>query len=190
MAKIDLEKARSLYPSCNMGLEEWNAFFGSAAGLRAMGRILYDIFDEVHSREERENGKRRIGRRPAREAVSLAEVMAVVRPDEFSNEPLNIALRKLIRGRSQRQFARKVPISQAYLSRLLKGERVGVDLEMLERLAAAGDVHPWHFLEWRAMYVGSLITEVMRQSPNVGITVLRSLRTHRRSYELDQRATK
>jgi transcriptional regulator with XRE-family HTH domain len=190
MAKADLEKARELYPSCNMGIEEWTSFFGTAAGLRAMGRIIYDIFDEIMSREEREQGKRRIGRRPAREAVSLAKVMAVVKPEEFTNEPLPEALRKLLRGRSQRQFCRKVPISQPYLSRLLSGERSGVDLDMLERLAAAAGVHPWHFPEWRALYVGELITEVMRTAPHVGITVLRSLRTSRREYESTPTATK
>lgn len=183
MAKADLEKARALYPSCAMGLDEWTAFFGSAAGLRAMGRIIYDIYDEVISREERENGKRRIGRRPARDAVSLAAVMAVVRPEEFTNDPLPIALQKLLRGRSQRQFARKVPISQPYLNRLLDGQHPKFDLDLLEALAEAAGVHPWHFVEWRALYVGELVTEIMRESPHVGITILRQLRTSRRTYE-------
>jgi hypothetical protein len=53
-----------------------------------MGRIIYDIYDELMSREEREHGKRRIGRRPARSARPLADLMAVVRPEEFTNEPL------------------------------------------------------------------------------------------------------
>lgn len=190
MAKADLERARSLYPSCEMGVDDWLTFFGTAAGLHAMGRIFYDIFDEVMSREEREQGKRRIGRRPAREAVSLAKVMAVVKPEEFSNEPLNIALGRLLRGRSQRQFCRKVPIDQSYLSRLLSGDRRPTDLDLLERLATAADVHPWHFVEWRAGYMGALIAEVMTQSPNVGITALRTLRTHRAKYEAGLPLTK
>jgi transcriptional regulator with XRE-family HTH domain len=183
MAKADLEKARALYPSCGMGMEEWNAFFGSAAGLRAMGRIIYDIYDEIVSREEREQGKRRIGRRPARDAVSLAKVMQIVKPEEFTNDPLPVALTKLLRGRSQRQFARKVPISQPYLNRLLSGQHPKVDLDLLEALAEAAGVQPWHFAEWRALYVGELVTAVMQEAPHVGITILRQLRTTRRTYE-------
>ncbi len=179
MAKADLEKARELYPSCNMGMNEWMTFFGTAAGLRAMGRIIYDVYDEVVSREEREAGKRRIGRRPAREATSLAAVMAIVKPEEFSNEPLPVALRRLLRGRSQRQFAAKVPISQPYLNRLLAGQHK-IDLDMLERIADAAGVHPWHFPEWRAQYIGGLVTEVLQESPHLGITALRALRNTKR----------
>lgn len=178
MAKADLERAKELYPSCAMGMEDWHAFFSTAPGLRAMGRILYDIYDELKSREEREAGKRRIGRRPARSAVSLAELMAVVRPEEFSNDPLPEALRRLLRGRSQRTFARKVPISQSYLSRLLSGDR-GCDLELMEALAGAAGVPPWHFPEWRAQYLGALITEVLTEAPHLGITALKGVRITR-----------
>ncbi len=178
MAKADLERARQLYPSCEMGMDEWMSFFGTAAGLRAMGRIIYDIYDEVVSREEREAGKRRIGRRPARDATSLAQVMAVVKPEEFSNEPLHIALRRLLRGRSQRQFAMRVPISQPHLNRLLAGPR-SYNLELIESLADAAGVPPWHFAEWRALYIGGLITEVLANNPHMGITALRGLRNTR-----------
>ncbi len=180
MAKADLERARELYPSCAMGMDEWMTFFGTAAGLRAMGRVIYDVYDEVISREERENGKRRIGRRPAREATTLAAVMAVVKPEEFSNEPLPVALKLLLRGRSQRQFARTVPISQPYLNRLLAGHHKA-DLDLLEALAGAANVPPWHFLEWRALYIGELITTVLAENPHMGITALRALRNTRKT---------
>jgi transcriptional regulator with XRE-family HTH domain len=182
MAKADLERAKELYPSCHMGMEEWTNFFGTAAGLRAMGRILYDIYDELMSKEEREAGKRRIGRRPARSAVPLSVLMTVVRPEEFSNDPLPEALRKLLRGRSQRAFARKVPCSQPYLCRVLTGERPP-DLEMIERLAQAAGVQPWHFPEWRAQYLGALITEVLQESPHLGITAIKGVRTTRMRVE-------
>lgn len=181
MAKADLERARELYPSCGMGMDEWMGFFGTAPGLRAMGRIIYDVYDEVISREERENGKRRIGRRPAREATSLAKVMDIVKPEEFTNDPLPVALRKLLRGRSQRQFARKVPISQAHLNRLLAGNFVTVDLSLLENLADAAEVPPWHFGEWRALYIGGLVTEVLATQPHLSVTALRGLRNTRRA---------
>jgi len=182
MAKADLEHAKALYPSCAMGVEQWVGFFGTGPGLRAMGRILYDIFDEMKSREERENGVRRIGRRPARSAVSMLDLMAVVKPDEFTNEPFIPALRRLLRGRTQEVFARKVPISQPLLSRLMSGERVP-DLVMLERLAAAAGVQPWHFPEWRALYLGRLMTEVLTECPHLGISAIKDVRLTRERIE-------
>jgi transcriptional regulator with XRE-family HTH domain len=170
-------------------MEDWRHFFGTAAGLRAMGRIIYDVYDEVVSREEREAGKRRIGRRPAREATSLAKVMAIVKPEEFSNEPLPVALKMLLRGRSQRTFARKVPISQPYLNRLLAGQHK-YDLDLLEALATASGVPPWHFLEWRAMYIGELIATTLADNPHMGITALRALRNIRRTSDDLTAATK
>ena len=112
-------------------------------------------------------------------ATSLAAVMAVVKPEEFTNEPLPIALRALLRGRSQRLFAAKVPISQAYLNRLLGGLHSQYDLSLLENLADAASVPPWHFPEWRSQYIGGLITEVLMTNPNMGITALRALRNTR-----------
>lgn len=182
MAKADLERAKELYPSCAMGMEEWSSFFSTAPGLRAMGRILYDIYDEMMSREEREAGKRRIGRRPARSAVSLYELMAIVKPEEFSNEPLPQALTRLMRGKSQRMFARKVPIDQGYLSRILTGERTP-DLKVMESLASAADVPPWHFPEWRAQYLGALIAEVLTEQPHLGITAIKGVRSTRMRVE-------
>src|SRR5206468_5127633 len=144
MARANLEGAKALYPSCEMGMGEWVTFLESPPGLQAMGKILYDIYDEVKSAEERKAGLRRIGRRPARAAVGLDQVMSVVLPTEFTNEPLNVALAKLIAGKSQRQFAYKVPISQPHLSRILSGERVP-GLDQLEQIAAAAGVQPWYF---------------------------------------------
>ncbi len=162
-----------------MGVDEWVGFFNSPAGLGALGKILYDIYDEVRSAEERNAGLRRIGRRPGRSAVPLDEVMQVVLPQEFTNDPLPKALARLLAGRSQRQFARRVPVSQPHLCRILSGERVP-DLEQLERIAAAADVQPWYFIEWRARYISTLMGEVLAESPHLSITALRAMRDGRR----------
>lgn len=186
MARADLEGAKALYPSCRMGLAEWVAFFDSPPGLQAMGKILYDIYDEVRSAEERKAGLRRIGRRPGRPAVSLDEVMSVVLPTEFTTDPLHVALAGLIGARSQRQFAYKVPISQPHLSRILSGERVP-GLEQLEQIATAAGVQPWYFAEWRAKYIGELIAEAFTRAPNLSISALRTLRDRRRGHVPAQR---
>lgn len=179
MARADLEGAKALYPSCAMGVEEWITFFNSAGGLTAMGKILYDIYDEVRSEEERSAGVRRIGRRPGRASVPLDEVMQVVLPVEFTNDPLPKALAGLMKGKSQGQFAYRVPMSQAHLSRILNG-KWDPPMSLIERIAEAAGVKPWYFAEWRAQYIGELITEVLTDSPHLGITALRGLRTSRR----------
>jgi transcriptional regulator with XRE-family HTH domain len=162
-----------------MGVEEWVAFFNSPAGLGAMGKILYDIYDEVRSAEERNAGLRRVGRRPGRSAVALDVVMEVVRPSEFTNDPFHVALARLIAGRSQRQFAVKVPITQPHLSRVLKGERLP-KFDQMERLADAAGVPPWYFREWRAQYIAALIGEVLIDAPHLSISALKILRERRR----------
>ena len=179
MVRADLEAAKRLYPACGMGIDEWVTFFKSPAGLGAMGKILYDIYDEVRSAEERNAGLRRIGRRPGRSAVPLQEVMDVVLPTEFTNDALPVSLARLIGGRSQRQFALKVPITQSHLCRILSGER-RPNLEQLERIANAAGVRPWFFPEWRALYISALMGEVMADSPHLSITALRAMRDGRR----------
>jgi len=162
-----------------MGVDEWVTFFSGPAGVQAMGKILYDIYDEVRSAEERDAGQRRIGRRPGRPAVPLDEVMGVVLPPEFTLEPLPTALARLMAGRSQRQFAYRVPITQSHLCRILSGQREP-NLDQLEALAHAAGVQPWYFAEWRAKYIGALMTEVLLTSPHLSITALRTVRDGRR----------
>jgi len=186
VVRADLESAKSLYPACGMGVDEWVTFFNSPAGLGAMGKILYDIYDEVRSAEERNAGLRRIGRRPGRSAVPLSEVMEVVLPQEFTNDPLTVSLARLIGHRSQRQFARKVPITQSHLCRVLSGERQP-NLTQLERIAEAAGVRPWYFPEWRAQYISALLSEVLVESPHLSISALRAMRDGRRGIPAPRR---
>lgn len=181
MAKADLERAKELYPSTQMGEQEWLVFFSTPAGFAAMGQIIGDIFDEVKAEEEKEAGVKRMGRRPRRTA-SLAEVYATVFPAPYTVDPFPEALIKLLNGRSQRAFAMKVPCNQSTLSRLISGEWKP-DLIMLERIALAAKVAPAFFVEWRAMYVGQLITQVLTRHPNLGITHLRTVRGARRLHD-------
>ena len=174
MAKANLERAKELYPSTyTMGEREWVKFFDTPQGFAAMGAIIGDIFDEVKAEEEKEAGVKRMGRRPGRSA-SLAEVYATVFPAAYSMDPFPTALVKLLNGRSQRAFAAKIPCNQSTLSRLLSGEWKP-DLSMMESIAAAAKVAPSFFMEWRAMYVGQVITETLLNRPNLSITHLRQV---------------
>ena len=184
MARVNVENARALYPSCDMGIEAWVEFFSSPAGPTAMGRIIYDIYDEVKSQEEKAGGLKRIGRRPARSAVPLEKIMGEIFPEEFGNEPFVEVLRKEMRinNLSQGQFAYKIPCTQSHLSRVLSGERP-LNLEFIERAAKVLNLRPWRFPEWRALYMGQLVTEVLLASPNVGTTVLRNTRRARARHD-------
>lgn len=184
MARANFDRAKELYPSVRMDAEDWLRFFDSPAGVDAMGRLLYDIYDEVKAQEEREAGQHKMGRRPARRAVSIDELFSVVLPQQYTNDPFAEALRKLMNGRSQRAFAARIPVSQPYLARMLSGEYTP-DLQMLERIAEAGKVKPWYFTEWRAMFMGQLITEVLLAKPNLSISAVRNARNGR--HALDKR---
>ncbi len=182
MARIEIERAKRLYPSCEMGVAEWAAFFHTPAGLQSFGRIVYDIYDEVKSQEERNAGLRRIGRRPGRSAIPLDEIMRMIFPHEFDNRPLNEQIRPHVR--SQRQFAAKVPIAQSNLSKILNGNydrRMSISL--MERLAAACNLRPWSFPEWRAAYISALVQEVLLEAPHLGIGLIRNLRDTRARHE-------
>jgi transcriptional regulator with XRE-family HTH domain len=181
MAKADLEKAKQLYPSTQMGEKEWIAFFDTPAGFAAMGAIIGDIFDEVKAEEEKEAGVKRMGRRPSRTA-SLTEVWATVFPAPYSMDPFPETLAKLLNGRSQRAFAKRIPCNQSTLSRLLSGEW-NPDITMLERIAEAARVSPAYFVEYRALFIGQVITKVLISSPNLGVTQMRLLRGARSEWD-------
>lgn len=181
MPRINVEAARELYPSCSMGVAEWNAFFQTPAGEQAFGRIVYDIYDELKSQEERNAGNRRIGRRPQRSAIPLDEVYGIIFPTEFDNQPMREQMRPHVKN--QRAFAKRANIGQSQLSRILSGHTTELSIEMMESIARACNVRPWRFPEWRAAYIGQLVQETMLASPHLGTRVLKGLRSRRARHE-------
>jgi hypothetical protein len=173
MAKANFEAARNQFASTAMGEEEWVGVFDSNPDI--MWAILADVYSVVKDEEEREAGKKRMGRRPTRVAGSVDELMRTVMPPQYTTEPFPAALKKLLAGRSQRQFAPRVPITQPTLSRLLKGEWEP-DLAMLERIAAAAKVPPFYFVEYRAQMIAAVVTRILIDQPNLGITAYKRMR--------------
>jgi hypothetical protein len=174
MSRVDMEVAREKFPSVDMGVDDWVAFFSTSAGFDAMGKIAYDIYNEVLSREERRAGIRRRGRRPARPLAPLSEVMKRVFPEQWSMDPITISLPSLIDAsdHSIHEFAAAAFISPQHLRNIAAGRRrAGIDL--LERFARLGDVQPWYFTEWRAYFFGDLIRDVLLVSPNLGVTLVK-----------------
>lgn len=180
MAKADFNRAKELYPSVFMDDKAW--LIALDANPDIMWTTFGDIYDVVKAEEDKERGIRSMGRRPARKGVSLEMLFATVFPPNYSNEPFPVALKQLLAGRSQRQFAMKIPCNQSTLSRMLAGQ-MKPDLVMLERIAAAAKVNPSYFLEWRALYLGQLITSIFLQRPNLSTPVLRRFRNERAKVE-------
>lgn len=179
MAKADYERAKRMYPSCGMDEAAWVAVFDRNADI--MWAIVGDVYDAVKTEQEKEAGIRRMGRRPARQATSMDEVFATVFPNQYSMDPFPVAFEKLLSGRSQRQFAMKIPCNQGTISRLLSGH-VQPDLIMLERIADAAKVPAHFFVEYRALLIGAMVTRILLQQPNMGVTAMKRVRTGR--YEL------
>lgn len=174
MAKADFEEAKRRFPSTQMGEAEWLAFFDTSDGMHALGRVLGDIYDFVKAEEEREAGIHRMGRRPRRDG-SLEDVYNTVFPQAYTMDPFREAMHKLLNGRSRRQFAPKIPMTQTMFNRLLRGD-FEPDMTMLESIARASKVQPAFFVEWRAMFVSQQIDKVLRARPNVGVRAYQSIR--------------
>lgn len=156
-----------------MGEREWVHAFDRDPDI--MWKIIGDIYDVVKAEGERAAGIHKMGRRPARTATSLDDVYATVFPTQYSMDPFTVALEKLMDGTTQKVFASRIPCDQGTLSRLVNG-RLQPDLTMMERVAQAAKVSPYFFLEYRSMYVGQLITNVLMQRPHMGITAVKKLR--------------
>lgn len=176
MAKADYANARARYPSVTMGEPEWVEVFNRNEDV--MWAIIGDIYDAVKTEEEKDAGIRRMGRRPARHSNSMAEVYATVFPNHYSMDPFSVAFTKLLDGRSQRQFAAKIPCNQGTISRLLSGQ-IDPDLVMLERVAAAAKVSPFFFVEFRAKWVARLVEEQLLNAPNMGVAAVKRVRAGR-----------
>lgn len=137
-------------------------------------QIVADVYDIAKTEEERDSGLVRIGRRPAREEVPLEEVLLKLLPNPYGDLPFPEALRVLMKGRSQREFAQRVPCDQSTLSRLLSG-KLKPDRRLLEGLARAGGQGPWYFVEWRALFVADLVAYCFMQRPHQSAQIIRRL---------------
>src|ERR1700679_1125040 len=121
MTKADFSKAAVLYPSTAMNDAAWIKVFDAEPQI--MWAILADVFTVAIAEQDRDAGSHTSGRRRSRAADSVEDFRNVVFPDYWNREPFPAALRALMGGRSQNQFARKVPVSQATLSRMLSGQQ-------------------------------------------------------------------
>ena len=69
----------------------------------------------------------------------------------------------------------RIGMSQPNFGRYLDGQ-LKPDLYLIEKIAAAFKIHPSHFAEWRAMYIGEMITKVYLAKPNMSIGAYKAVR--------------
>ena len=134
----------------------------------ALNRLLGDLWRAVHADREAEGRVRR---------PSLDEVFALVLP-EFSIEPFPQALRAKLGNRSVRWLASRIHLHHSHLNRWITGQRDIVNLHdpeaslrQIEDIAAALNVAPAYFAEWRRLWVLLLIDDAFVHHPNLSIGV-------------------
>jgi hypothetical protein len=111
----------------------------------------------------------------------MDELWDMITP-QYAMEPFGTAVVELMNGQSLRQFSTKIPMHHESLSRLINGERNIINvhrpfesMQILERIAIAGKVHPAYFVEWRTLYVLSVMSDMMASRPNVSIGLVRQI---------------
>jgi transcriptional regulator with XRE-family HTH domain len=158
---VALERAASMYP--NIQAINWTLAFNN--DLDMMGRMIGDI---LKLQKAEENPHRR-GRRTVPQ-VSVDKLYEMF--DGFSNEPLPVALAKLVGKRSVRQVASKCNMSHMTFYRFLKGQ-AEPNLLMIEQIAAAFNKPPHYFAEYRAGLLSELLKQKLLQEPNLSVTMIR-----------------
>lgn len=134
--------------------------------------IMHALIGDVLKIVQSDGAEGRVGRRPSADAMSFDEMWATLFPERFSTEAFPDALLALMAGRSQGQFAMRVPCTQAAISQLLSGKREPTP-HMMEALARAGGVTAAYFVEWRAWWLGERVTAAMVSNPRLTATVMK-----------------
>lgn len=166
---VDREEIQAEYPRLNDLLgpprsalsQSWIAAFSEEP--QAMYSILADIIKLAHVKPGR------VGQRPMprEEEVDLDALIY----GQVSNEPLPDVLPRLMHI-SERQFAARVKMSRTQVQRMIAGT-YEPDLDQLRRIAAAVNVPPTYFREYRMMMVVAALHNIMEDNPNVATALYR-----------------
>lgn len=139
----------------------WIATFSEEP--QAMYSILADIIKLAHAKPGR------VGQRPMprEEEVDLDALIY----GQVSNDPLTEVLPKLM-TMSERRLAQMVRVSKTMMQRILSGA-YEPDIDQMRRIAAAVNVPPTYFLEYRIAMVMSAVNGMMAENPNVATALYR-----------------
>lgn len=115
---------------------------------------------------------------------NLDELWGLVNPT-FSNDTFGDAVRTLLGSRSIRWLAGKLHMDHSALVRIINGERTLINIHepergmlRLEAVARALKVHPSYFLEWRRLWILSLLDTAFEEQPHLSVGVYRKFAAH------------
>ena len=135
-----------------------------------MHRLLGDIYNATASNPNR--------------LPTVDELRRLVTTD-FSTDDFSTAVQKLLGDRSVRWLAAQMKVHHDQVLRILNGKRQIVLLRdpagsmyRIEAFARALRVHPAHFVEWRRLWILSLIDDAFTVQPNLSIGVYRRFSGH------------
>lgn len=130
-------------------------------------RLLADVYTATYGTE-----------RPP----TLDELWDLVSSPDFAMQPFGEAVREVLgqRQRSIRWLALQIGIHQTLLLRHLSGEKPIVSIRdpkgsmrRIEAVAAALRLHPSYFLEWRRLWIMSLLDTAFEAEPHLSVEVFR-----------------
>lgn len=154
---------RHPYGSASIEPDFWETFL--AENPQVLHRLLADIYSATYGTEKPPS------------VHDLWELMSV---PQFSTKPFGEAVFEVMGTRSIRWLARQVGMAHEPTRRLLIGARpivmvndVPGSMKRLEAFARALSVHPSYFVEWRRLWIMSLIDVAFTSQPSLSIGVFR-----------------
>lgn len=173
----DDARARAMFPTTKISEDDgWVEYYDRRPDMLKL--LLGDIYRITKSNELE---VKKTGRRPRAINGNLDELYDMLVP-KFAMVPFEKSMPELMGTMSLRAFASKIPMHHVQLSRLISGERQILkphdprgSMALLEVIAKAGKVSPAYFMEWRQLYVWSVLDEVLGANPNYSIGMVRQL---------------
>lgn len=153
-------------PSAKAGERAWVAAFTHRP--EALEGILSDLIKQAYAKPGR------IGQRPMpkEEEVNLE----VLLNGEYSEEPLTVALPKLIKI-SERAFVTKIKMGRRTYQRMFlpdgDPEKYYPDMEIIQRIAAAVGKPPSYFVEYRLIAAQAAFVRLINDRPVIATRLYR-----------------
>lgn len=128
-------------------------------------RLLADVYQATYGSEK---------------PPTLDDLWEMLATPQFSTDEFGVAVLDLLGERSIRWLAQQIGTSHPQLSRYLNGSRPIVSvhdhkgsMKRIESIARALRVHPSYFVEWRRLWVMSLIDSAFAAKPSLSVGVFR-----------------
>lgn len=129
---------------------------------RADPKILGDLVNDVIKINISEKG--RPGKRSAQNAEDIEEDLRKLTGEDYAVRAFPEALREAMGSRSIRQVAAQAHLDKMTVHRLLNGKGAPPTAEQIEWLAKAVKKDPAYFMEYRVLYVCSVMYQMMMTS--------------------------